>query len=123
MSKLREYKSGVFWLIFVSLWIIGCLPKCNEEDTFSKIEEQPHFNDVTSYIKKSLSREKKWTFFKIAISPKYKNTNISLRTRDIVSEEYIRNKKKGNNNGDEGKQNNINENVIFKKFNNHNLNA
>ena len=127
MIILREHKSVMFWLIFVSSWIIGLCPCCNEEDTFSKIEEQPHFNDVTRYLTKSLSSQKKWTFFKIAITPKDKNTNISLRTKDIVSEEYIRNKNKGNNNEDVNNidtwQNNINENVILKKFNNHKLNA
>ena len=32
MIMLRKYKSVVFWLIFVSLWIIGCDPRCNDED-------------------------------------------------------------------------------------------
>ena len=122
MIILRGYKSVMFWLLFASLWIVGLCPCCNEEDTFSKIEEQPHFNNVTSYIAKSMSSQKKWTFFKIAITPEDKNSKIYLGIENILSKEYIRNENKGNNNGD---VNNINEkeNVIFKKFNNHNLNA
>ena len=38
MIILRECKSVVFWLMFVSLWIIGCCPCCNEE-TNDEIEE------------------------------------------------------------------------------------
>ena len=30
MIILQRYKSVVFWLIFVSLWIIGCWPCCND---------------------------------------------------------------------------------------------
>ena len=37
MIILREYKSVIFWLIFMSLWIIGCLPKCNEDETKEKV--------------------------------------------------------------------------------------
>ena len=37
MIILRKYKSVVFWLMFVSLWIIGCLPKCNEDETKEKV--------------------------------------------------------------------------------------
>ena len=120
MIILREYKSVVFWLIFISLWIVGSCPCCNEEDTFSKIEKPYHFYGIKNYIKESLSNQKKWTFFKIAITPRNKNTNISLRTRDIVSEEYIRIKK--NKNGD---VNNTNENefYIIKKIKDQNLNA
>ena len=32
MIILRGYKSVVFWLIFVSLWIIGCDTCCKEEE-------------------------------------------------------------------------------------------
>ena len=39
MILLRKYKSGVFWLIFVSLWIIGCDPRCNDEDEDEIIKE------------------------------------------------------------------------------------
>ncbi len=43
MIILREYKSVVFWLTFVSLWIIGFLPCCNE-----KKEEEIKENGNTS---------------------------------------------------------------------------
>ena len=32
MIILREYKSVIFWLIFMSLWIIGCDTCCNDDD-------------------------------------------------------------------------------------------
>ena len=120
MIILRKYKSVVFWLIFMSLWIVGSCPCCNEEDIFSKIEKPYHFYGIKNYITWSMSSQKKWTFFKIAITPRNKNTDISLRTRDIVSEEYIRNKK--NKKGD---VNNTNENefYIIKKIKDHKLNA
>ena len=37
MIILRGYKPVVFWLIFMSLWIIGCLPECNEDETKEKV--------------------------------------------------------------------------------------
>ena len=90
MVILREYKSVAFWLTFVSLWIIGYYPCCNKEDSFSKIENQEYFNWVTNYIKRSMKKQKKWTFFKITITPNNKETKISLDSiKDIVSEEYI----------------------------------
>ena len=72
-----------------------------------------------------MDSQKKWTFFKITIT----NAKISLRTGDIVNNEYIHNANEGNKNGNVNNidtwQNNIdeNENVIFKKINNHKLNA
>ena len=44
MVILREYKSVVFWLMFVSLWIIGCLPKCNDEEAH-EIKETENTNE------------------------------------------------------------------------------
>ena len=128
MIKLRKYKSVVFWLLFVSLWIIGYYPCCNGEDCFPRIETPQCFDDFRSYILESMRNKKKWTYFKITITPDDINTKISLRTREIVSEEYIHNANKGNNKGNVNNiytwQNNIdeNENVILKNFN-HNLNA
>ena len=130
MVILREYKSVAFLLIFVSLWIVGYYPCCNKEDSFSKIENQDYFNWVTSYIKKSMEKQNKWTLFKVTITPDDKETKIALDSiKDIVSEEYIHNANKGNNNGNvnniELEQNNIdeNENIMFRKFNKYNLNA
>ena len=130
MVILREYKSVAFLLIFVSLWIVGYYPCCNKEDSFSKIENQDYFNWVTSYIKKSMEKQNKWTLFKVTITPTDKKTKISLDSiKDIVSEEYIHNANNGNNNGSvnniELEQNNIDENgnIMFRKFNKYNLNA
>ena len=125
MIMLQRYKSVVFGLIFVSLWIIGCWPCCNEQDIYSKIDNPQYFDNVASYITETMSDQKKWTFFKIIITPNDKDKKISLKTGDIVNEEYIYNANKRNKNGNEWKQNNIdkNGNIIFKKFNNHNLNA
>ena len=126
MVILREYKSVAFWLTFVSLWIIGYYPCCNKEDSFSKIENQEYFNWVTNYIKRSMKKQKKWTFFKITITPNNKETKISLDSiKDIVSEEYIHDENKGNVNNIDTWQNNIDENgnIMFRKFNKYNLNA
>ncbi len=130
MIILREYKSVVFWLTFVSLWIIGSFPCCNEEDNFPKIENQQRFNEITSNITRwSMNSKKKWTFFKITISPENENNKITLGIGNILSKEYINNAAAENNNKnvnniDTG-QNNINKNEddILKKIKNPKLNA
>ena len=44
MIILRKYKSVVFWLIFVSLWIIGLCPCCNEKKK-DEIKETENTSD------------------------------------------------------------------------------
>ena len=41
---MREYKSVVFQLIFVSLWVVGCCPCCNEEKDDGIIKENRDTN-------------------------------------------------------------------------------
>ena len=71
MSILREYKSVVFWLIFVSLWIIGFDLSCNKEKN-NKIKENGNTSGNNVNIKNN----------------KNSNTNInnSSNKRDTNSE-------------------------------------
>ena len=127
MIILRGYKSVVFWLIFVSLWIVGCDTCCKEKEgnISEKSKEQQYLNNITSCITKSMSSQGKWTFFKIAITPNNKNNIIRLGIGFIISEEYISNAAAENNNiiYEENIINNENEDVILEKINNNNLNA
>ena len=114
MIMLRGYKSVVFWLIFVSLWIIGCDPRCNDEDEDEIIKENENnkkneedetkenrdtnVNNVNNKnniddIINEIENKHTWTIFKIIITPGEGGQNINnLKIQNIVSKEYINNK-------------------------------
>jgi len=54
MILLRKYKSVVFWLLFVSLWIIGCCPRCNDEDEDDGIIKENRDTNVKNEEKNNL---------------------------------------------------------------------
>ena len=96
MSKLREYKSVVFWLIFVSLWIVGC-DTCCKEDYANEIENQNEINNKNNIdgIINEMKDNHTWTIFKFTITPGEVEQNIDnqeikyIVSKDIVSNEYI----------------------------------
>ena len=57
MILLRKYKSVVFWLLFVSLWIIGCCPRCNDEDEDDGIIKENRDTNVNNEKKNNLNFE------------------------------------------------------------------
>ena len=57
MILLRKYKSVVFWLLFVSLWIIGCDPRCNDEDEDDGIIKENMDTNVNNVGKNNLNFE------------------------------------------------------------------
>ena len=69
MIMLRGYKSVVFWLIFVSLWIIGCFPCCTDGE-----------KDV---IEEGLNKDK---------------NNVLINDNNRINENYIRSNNINSNN-------------------------
>ena len=57
MIMLRGYKPVVFWLLFVSLWIIGCCPRCNDEDEDDGIIKENRDTNVNNEKKNNLNFE------------------------------------------------------------------
>ena len=45
MIILRKYKSVVFWLIFMSLWIIGCDTCCKDDDDETEKDDNTSWNN------------------------------------------------------------------------------
>ena len=90
---LREYKSVVFWLIFVSLWIIGCYPCCSEENEDGIIVQENTRKDDTN--------------------PNYNNGNINYDSANNINNGLFNQNKNisndyNNSNNDKINNNNLN---------------
>ena len=88
MIMLREYKSVVFWLIFVSLWIIGCFPCCKEEDEDGIIVQENTRKDDTN--------------------PNYNNGNINYDSANNINNGLVNQNKNISNDYNNSNNDNIN---------------
>ena len=97
MIILREYKSVVFWLIFVSLWIVGFDLSCNKEKN-NKIKEKENTSDDN-----------------VSINSDYYNSNINnSNSTDNINNSFVNQ----NISITESQNNNINsDNNINNSFN------
>ena len=119
MSILREYKSVVFWLIFMSLWIIGCDPRCNDEDEDEiKKKEKTSGNNVNNKNNKIIKENynsktnikngsTNQNVKKIKMGNKKTNMryNPAANTNEVTSKNNNFNKANGNINNLNSKQN------------------
>ncbi len=111
---LREYKSVVFWLIFVSLWIVGSFPCCNEkkenedktkkDKSISKNNKASNFNNYNKYNTNS-SNNIKYSFNNQQTIP----SMINSKENNIESDFY------NNYNISYNANNNINNNKSLQK--------
>ena len=94
---LRKYKSVVFWLIFVSLWIIGCDPRCNDEEEDDGIIKENRDTNVNNEGKNNLNFE---------IQLKKNKKGEKTRRKKTNSDNGIKNneEKKEENKIEEGKR-------------------